>query len=307
MSVRAVVCTEYGKPVELVELPDPIPGPDQVVVEVEAAGVNFVDGLMVRGGYQIRPPLPFTPGYEVAGRLPDGRRVVAVTGLGGFATRVLVHRTQAVPLPEGFDVLAAAAFPQSHCTAMYALKERGRLLPGERVLVLGAGGGVGLAVVRVAKALGAVVLAAASTGDKRERARRAGADDVTGYDGLKDAARAWGVDVAVDPVGGELSEQALRGLREGGRLLVVGFASGGIARLPANQVLLRDRAVVGVDWGAWSLGHPADNRALLEGLLAMPGIVPEAPEVRPLAEAGRAMDDLLERRVTGKIVLVPSS
>ncbi|MEV3986532.1 zinc-binding dehydrogenase [Nonomuraea sp. NPDC049758] len=307
MSVRAVVCTEYGKPVRLAELPDPVPGPDQVVVEVEAAGVNFVDGLMVRGGYQIRPPLPFTPGYEVAGRLPDGGRVVAITGLGGFATRVLVHKAQAVPLPEGFDVLAAAAFPQSYCTAMYALRERGRLLPGERVLVLGAGGGVGLAVVQVAKALGAVVLAAASTGEKRERARRAGADDVIGYDGLKEAARAWAVDVALDPVGGELSEQALRGLREGGRLLVVGFASGGIARLPANQVLLRNRAVVGVDWGAWSMGHAVENRAMLEGLLAMPGIVPAAPEVRPLAEAGRAMDDLLERRVTGKIVLVPSS
>ncbi|MFI6928002.1 zinc-binding dehydrogenase [Nonomuraea spiralis] len=307
MSVRAVVCTGYGKPVEVVELPDPVPGPDQVVVEVEAAGVNFVDGLMVRGGYQIRPPLPFTPGYEVAGRLADGRRVVAITGLGGFATRVLVHRAQAVPLPEGFDMLAAATFPQSYCTAMYALRERGRLLPGERVLVLGAGGGVGLAVVQVAKALGAVVLAAASTGEKRERARRAGADDAIGYDGLKEAARSWGVDVAVDPVGGELSEQALRGLREGGRLLVVGFASGGIARLPANQVLLRNRAVVGVDWGAWSMGHAAENRVMLEGLLAMPGIVPAAPEVRPLAEAGRAMDDLLERRVTGKIVLVPSS
>ncbi|MEU1728633.1 zinc-binding dehydrogenase [Nonomuraea sp. NPDC005692] len=232
---------------------------------------------------------------------------MAITGLGGFATRVPVHRAQAVPLPEGFDVLAAAAFPQSFCTAMYALSERGRLLPGERVLVLGAGGGVGLAVVQVAKALGAVVLAAASTGEKRERARRAGADDVIGYDGLKEAARAWAVDVAVDPVGGELSEQALRGLREGGRLLVVGFASGAIARLPANQVLLRNRAVVGVDWGAWSMSHAAENRAVLEGLLTMPGIVPAAPEVRPLAEAGRAMDDLLERRVTGKIVLVPSS
>jgi NADPH2:quinone reductase len=128
---------------------------------------------------------------------------------------------------------------------------------------------------------------------------------VIGYAGLKDAARAWGVDVALDPVGGEPAEQALRALREGGRLLVVGFAAGTIPRLPANQVLLRNRAVVGVDWGAWSMTHAAENRALLESLLSTPGLEPVPPQIRPLSEAGRAMDDLLGRRVTGKIVLVP--
>ncbi|WP_219472287.1 zinc-binding dehydrogenase [Nonomuraea rhizosphaerae] len=305
--MRAVVCTEYGKPVEVVERPDPVAGPGQVVVEVEAAGVNYVDGLMVKGGYQLKPPLPFTPGYEVAGRLPDGRRVLAITGLGGYATHVVISEAQAVPVPEGMDALRAATFAQSYCTAMYALRERAGLRRGERVLVLGAGGGVGLAAVQVARALGAAVLAAASTPGKRERAAQAGADEVIGYEGLKGAARRWGVDVAVDPVGSELSEEALRSLREGGRLLVVGFAGGGIPRLPANQVLLRNRAVVGVDWGAWSLSHAAANRAMLLDLLAMPGIDPAPPESRPLEEAGQAMDDLINRRVTGKIVLVPAS
>lgn len=305
--MKAIVCTEFGAPVAYVDRPDPVPGPGQVVIEVEAAGVNFVDGLMVQGGYQLKPPLPFVPGSEVAGRLPDGTRVLAFCGLGGFATRVLVHAAQAVPLPERIDSVRAAGFAQSYCTAMYALRERAALKPGERVLVLGAGGGVGLATIQVAKALGAQVLAAASSQDKRKLAAQAGADDVIGYEGLKDAARAWGVDVAVDPVGGELSEQALRGLREGGRLLVIGFAAGPIPKLPANQVLLRNRSVVGVDWGAWAMAHGMDNRALLDELLAMREIDPVAPEVRPLAEAGRAMDDLINRRVTGKIVLVPAS
>lgn len=304
--MKAIVCTEYGKPVELVEQPDPVPGPGQVLIEVEAAGVNFVDGLMVQGGYQLKPPLPFTPGYEVAGRTQDGARVLAITGLGGFASHVLVHEAQAVPLPDGLSAVKAAAFAQSYCTAMFALRERAALRPGERVLVLGAGGGVGLAAIQVAKAMGAAVLAAASTEDKRALAIGAGADEAIGYRELKDRARAWGVDVAVDPVGGAVSEQALRALRERGRLLVVGFASGEIPRLPANQVLLRSRAVLGLDWGAWSMTHAAENRAMLEELLAMPGIDPVAPEVRPLEEAGRAMDDLVNRRVTGKIVLVPA-
>lgn len=302
--MKAMVCAEIGA-VQLEERPDPVPGRGQLLVEVEAAGVNYVDGLMVQGGYQLKPPLPFIPGSEVAGRLADGTRVLAFCGLGGFATKVLVHETQAVPLPDRLDAPRAAGFAQSYCTALYALRKRAALQPGERVLVLGAGGGVGLAAIQVAKALGSAVLAAASSEDKRKLAARAGADEVVGYEGLKDAARAWGVDVALDPVGGELSEQALRALREGGRLLVVGFAAG-IPRLPANQVLLRNRSVVGVDWGAWSMANGMANRALLDELLAMPQIDPVAPEVRPLAEAGRAMDDLIGRRVTGKIVLAPS-
>jgi NADPH2:quinone reductase len=308
--VRAIVCGEFGAPAKLgvSEVPDPVAGDGRVVIEVEAAGVNFVDGLIVQGTYQIKPPLPFTPGSEVAGRLPDGRRVLAFCGFGGFASRVAVPAELAVPIPDRLDSPRAAGFVQSYCTALYALRHRAALAPTERVLVLGAGGGVGLAAIQVAKALGCPVLAVASTEEKRALAAAAGADEVAGYDDVKGTARAWGVDVAVDPVGGALSEQALRGLRERGRLLVVGFASGAIPSLPANQVLLRNRAVVGVDWGIWALTHGAENRTLLDELLTLAGdgrLDPVAPAVRPLSDAGQAMDDLLGRRAAGKIVLTP--
>ncbi|GAA4101695.1 NADPH:quinone oxidoreductase family protein [Nonomuraea soli] len=304
--MKAVVCEELGS-VVLREVPDPVAGPGQVVVRVEAAGVNYVDGLIVRGAYQLRPPLPFTPGSEVAGRLDDGTRVLAFCMFGGFAEQVVVHRDQAVRVPDRIDSARAAGFVQSYCTAAYALRRRARMEPGERVLVLGAGGGVGLAAIQLAKAYGGQVLAAASTPEKRKLAAQAGADETIGYEELKQAARGFGVDITVDPIGGELSEQALRGMREGGRLLVIGFAGGAIPRLPANQVLLRNRSVVGVDWGAWAVTHAGENRALLEELLLLDGLDPVAPETRPLAGAGQAMDDLIGRRITGKLVLVPSS
>ncbi|RJL30952.1 NADPH:quinone oxidoreductase family protein [Bailinhaonella thermotolerans] len=314
---RAIVCAEFGPPekLTLTEVDTPVPGPGQVLVAVEAAGVNYVDGLMVGGGYQLKPPLPFTPGSEVAGVItagdgPVGTRVVVFCGLGGFATHVVVPAAQAVPVPDDLDVTRAATFIQSYSTALYSLRDRGGLREGERVLVLGAGGGVGLAAVQVAKAMGADVLAGASSAAKRALAREAGADEVldTAAEDVKAVARAWGVDVVVDPVGGPLAEAGLRALREGGRFLVVGFASGTIPALPLNQVLLRNRSVVGVDWGAWSMSRPADQAALLSDLLGMAAgglLTPVAPEVRPLAEAGRAMADLLARRTTGKIALVP--
>lgn len=304
--MKAVVCEELGR-VELRELPDPEPGAGQVVIQVEAAGVNYVDGLIVAGRYQLRPPLPFTPGSEVAGRLDDDTRVMAFCMFGGFATHVAINRDQAVRIPDHLSAEKAAGFIQSYCTAAYALKRRARMEPGERVLVLGAGGGVGLAAIQLAKAYGGQVLAAASTPGKRELAERAGADETVGYEELKQAARSFGVDITVDPVGGELSEQALRGMREGGRLLVIGFAAGPIPDLPANQVLLRNRSVVGVDWGAWAITRQAENRVLLEELLQLDGLDPVTPEARSLAEAGQAMDDLVSRRITGKLVLVPSS
>ncbi|MFC4912404.1 NADPH:quinone oxidoreductase family protein [Actinomadura gamaensis] len=320
--MRAMVCEELGS-VRLRDVPDPEPGPGQVAVAVEAAGVNFVDGLFVQGGYQIKPPLPFTPGSEVAGTVAAhgpgvtgpavGTRVLAMCGLGGFAEKVLVPAAGAVPIPDDLDAPRAATFTQSFCTALFALRDRARLAAGEKVLVLGAGGGVGLAAVQVARALGADVLAAASTEDKRAAAVEAGASGVvdTTREDVKTAARAWadgGVDVVYDPVGGELAEPALRALREGGRHVVIGFASGTIPSLPLNQVLLRNRSVVGVDWGAWSMAHPLPQRALLDELLAMvaKGVLsPVAPRTAPLAEAGRVLADLLERRAVGKIALVP--
>jgi NADPH:quinone reductase len=320
--MRAVVCHELGS-VVLSELKPIEPGPGQVVVSVEAAGVNYVDGLMVRGGYQIKPPLPFVPGGEVAGTVAAvgagvaepsvGTRVLAVCALGGFASQVAVPAAAAVPLPERLDAPRAATFTQSYCTGLYALHHRGEQRPRETVLVLGAGGGVGLAAVQIAKALGARVLAGASSPAKREAALAAGADatvDTSSAD-VKTAARGWsegGVDLVYDPVGGALAEPALRALRDGGRYLTIGFASGTIPSLPLNQVLLRNRSIVGVDWGNWMMTHPVENRALLERLLGMVAagdLDPIRPRSEALDRAADALDDLLERRVVGKIALIP--
>ncbi|MBO2449078.1 NADPH:quinone oxidoreductase family protein [Actinomadura barringtoniae] len=310
--MRAVVCEELGsvavrdvKPVEA--------GPGQVVITVEAAGVNYVDGLFVQGKYQIKPPLPFVPGYEVAGTIAStGERVLATCGLGGFASQVVVPEHAAVPIPDQLDAVRAATFTQSYSTGLFALRNRGDLQPGETVLVLGAGGGVGLAAVQTAKALGARVLAAASSLPKREAALAAGADfALDTAEDIKTAAREWsdgGVDVVYDPIGGALADPALRALREFGRYLVIGFASGTIPSLPLNQVLLRNRTVVGVDWGAWSMSHPLDQRALLEELLALVAtgkLNPIAPRTEPLEAAAQVMDDLLNRRVVGKVALIP--
>jgi len=324
--MRIVRCNELGPPEGLTveEVPDLEPRTGQVVIGVRAAGVNYVDGLFVSGDYQIKPPLPFTPGSEVAGEVlavaPDvtsvavGDRVFAMTGLGGYAEQVAVSELQAVEMPEAMDFGQAATFMQSYCTAMFALRERAGLTAGETVLVMGAGGGVGLATIDVARALGARVIAAASTEDKRVAAIDAGASDSVDYrtESVKDRARELtggeGVDVVIDPVGGDQADPALRALRLFGRYVVIGFASGTIPRLPLNQVLLRNRAIVGVDWGAWSMQHAAENRALVAELVAMVAdgtLHPATPNGYPLTDAGRAVSDLLSRRVTGKIVLVP--
>ncbi|GAA1791206.1 NADPH:quinone oxidoreductase family protein [Actinomadura chokoriensis] len=309
--MRAAICEELGS-VVVTDTEAPATGPGQVLIAVEAAGVNYVDALFVQGRYQIKPPLPFVPGSEVAGTLPSGERVLAMCGLGGFATHVAVPAASAVPIPDELDFPRAATFTQSYCTALFALRDRANLQPGETVLVLGAGGGVGLAAVQIAKAMGARVLAAASTPSKLEAARRAGADEtVSTTEDVKSAARAWsdgGVDMVYDPVGGTLADPALRALRERGRYVVIGFASGDIPSLPLNQVLLRNRAVVGVDWGAWSMGNPLDQRALLEELLAMVAkgdLSPVPPRTAPLASAAEVLDDLLNRRVVGKVALLP--
>ncbi|MDL4813508.1 NADPH:quinone oxidoreductase family protein [Actinomadura opuntiae] len=308
--MRAAICAELGS-VAVKDTTPPEPGPGQVLVTVEAAGVNYVDALFVQGRYQIKPPLPFVPGSEVAGTLPDGTRVLAMCGLGGFASQVAVPACAAVPIPDKLDFPRAATFTQSYCTALFALRDRAALAAGETVLVLGAGGGVGLAAVQVATALGARVLAVASSEDKRAAALAAGAESAVDATDVKSAARAWsdgGVDLVYDPVGGALADPALRALRERGRYAVIGFASGDIPSLPLNQVLLRNRTVVGVDWGAWSMTHPAEQRALLDELLAMVAdgrLDPAAPRTEPLASAPEVLDDLLNRRVVGKVALLP--
>ena len=324
--VRAAVCHELGPPsvLRVEERPDPEPGPGEVAIAVEAAGVNFVDGLFVAGQYQIKPSLPFVPGSEVAGHIaavgPDvvavavGDRVLASVGLGGFASRVVVPAVSVVALPEGMVAARAATFTQSYSTCLFALRDRAHAAPGESVLVLGAGGGVGLAAIGVARALGCRVLGVASSPEKRQAALEAGAESVLdpASEAVKDAARAFaggtGVDLVVDPIGGALAEPALRALGDRGRYLVIGFASGDIPSVPLNQILLRNRSVIGIDWGIWAMTHPAEQRALLDDLLEMVAantLDPVRPAEYPLDDVSSALEDLLGRRAVGKIALVP--
>ncbi len=323
--MRRIVCLEFGPLDQLAveEGPDLLPASHQVVVVVRAAGVNFVDALFVQGRYQIKPPRPFCPGSEVAGDVVAvgdevdgvavGDRVLAPVGLGGYAEQVVVPGTSIIPLAPAMSYTRAAAMLQSYSTALFALTRRTEAAAGESILVLGAGGGVGLACVDVARALGLHVIAAASDDAKLAAARAAGAEQTIGYESedLKVRARELsngGVDIVVDPVGGPHAEQALRALTVGGRFLVVGFASGEIPRLPANHVLLNNRTVVGVDWGAWAMHNPGDNGALTSELMAAVEsgrLNPPEPTTYPLARAADALADLEGRRITGKVVLVP--
>jgi len=340
MMITAIECAEFG-PIEalrVVEREQATLGPGQVRVEVAAAGVNFVDGLFVEGRYQIKPPLPFVPGGEVVGRivevgseaeLPDGMstgdRVFANLGLGGFASEVIASPGQLVAIPAALSDGQAATFMQSYLTGWYALGVRAAAPEGDTMLVIGAGSGVGLAAVDIGSALGLRVIAAASTPEKRELAMSRGAMatiDNSELDaaGIKDAAKAFaatfedradrgGVDLVYDPVGGEVGEVALRALGEDGQYLVIGFVAG-IPKLPANQVLLRNRRVTGVDWGAWAARHGDANRALLAEVVARIAngdLEPVEPVSYPLREAAQALHDLADRKVAGKVALIPAT
>ena len=271
-----MICRELGPPDRLeVEDTDALQaGPGQVVVDVRAAGVTFADALIVSGGYQIKPPLPFVPGSEAAGvvaAVGDGVEAWTVgdrvlwSSLGTFAEQVAVAPEALLPLPEAVSFGQGASFMQSYVTMLFALTRRTIVAAGETVLVLGAGGGVGLAAVDVARALGLRALAAASSKEKLAAAEAMGAEASIAYEDedLKTRARelsGGGVDVVVDAVGGSHAEPALRALRVGGRYLVLGFASGAIPTLPLNHVLLNNRTVVGVDWGGWAFQHLVENR-----------------------------------------------
>jgi len=324
--MRRVVCREFGAPDRLVleDAPDPQPGPGEVLVGVRAAGVSFVDGLMVGGSYQVKPPLPFTPGLTVAGEvletgdgvpgLPRGSRVVGCSlGLGGWASHRVLPAQAVVPLPDAVPYEVAATAVESYATILFALTRRATLRPGEWVLVLGAGGGIGLAAGDVARSLGARVIAAASSQAKRAAAISAGAEVAIDYgtEDLKARVRALtggGADLVVDPVGDRFAEPALRSLRGFGRYLVIGFAGGSIPRLPLNHVLLQNRTLVGVDWGAWSRRDPEHNQALVADLLdsvAAGRLHPVLPTAYPLERAAKALNMLAGRRVTGKLALLP--
>jgi NADPH2:quinone reductase len=325
MTMRRVVCREIGPPelLEVEEVEAPRPRPGQVVLAVRAAGVNFVDALLVAGRYQIKMTPPFTPGSEVAGEIVAlgdgvtgwsvGDRVVATTGVGGFAEQVALDPASVRAVPGSMSFGQAATFVQSYETMLFAFTRRTLVRTGETVLVLGAGGGIGLAAIDLARVLGLRPIAAASSRDKLAGAEAQGAVALIGYedDDLKTRAREWsggGVDLVVDAVGGAHAEPALRALRAGGRYLVIGFASGTIPRLPLNQVLLNNRTIVGVDWGGWAVKNPAEHAALETELFELAGrgdLRPVEPAVVPLAEAGRVLADIAQRRVTGKVVLAP--
>jgi NADPH2:quinone reductase len=323
--MRAVVCPELGPLDSLLieDRPPAGPGQGQVVVDVRAAGVNFVDGLICQGRYQIKPATPFVPGSEIAGvvsavgpgvtGVSEGDRVIAFVGFGGFAEQAVVPAVSLVAMPGALEFGPAAALLQSYSTMLFTLTRRTTVAEGEWVLVLGAGGGVGLAAVDVATALGARVIAAASTPDKLRAAVAMGAEATIAYEeeDLKARARALtdgGVDVVVDPVGGRHSEPALRATRRLGRYCVIGFASGPIPTVPLNQVLLNNRTVVGVDWGGWTFTDPFGNRDLIAELMGMVGsgrLHPVEPTPLPLDRAAEVMAGLIDRSIAGKVVLVP--
>ncbi|MCP2014650.1 NADPH2:quinone reductase [Deinococcus sp. HSC-46F16] len=324
--MRAVTCTAFAEPeaLSVQTVPDPTPGPGEVVLRVEAAGVNYPDALMVMGQYQVKPPLPFTPGAEAAGtvaavgegvtHLRVGQRVAAFTGTGAFAERLLAPANAVMPLPDGVGTEVAAGLPLAFGTTMHALVDRANLQPGETLLVLGAAGGVGLAAVMIGKALGARVIAAASSEEKLALCREHGADETLNYtsEDLRERVKALtdgqGPDVIFDPVGGDFAETAFRSIGWGGRYLVVGFAGGGIPKLPLNLPLLKGASLVGVFWGEFARRDPranARNLARLLGWVADGTVRPLVSGRYPLERTPEALRALLERRVTGKVVVTP--
>ena len=322
--MRTIVCNAFAPLDQLAieERPSPPLRGGQVRVAVTAAGVNFVDALIVQGLYQVKPPLPFTPGGETVGIVtevaPDvttpavGERVLVTSGFGGFSTEMVVAAGRATVVPESLTDGQAATFMQSYMTAYFALKERAAMRSGQWLLVLGAGGGVGLGAVDVGTAMGLQVIAAASSQDKRDLASSRGAVAVIDSSSQDVKARAKeisgdGVDAVYDPIGGALGEQCLRALRDDGPFLVIGFASGDIPKLPANQVLLRNRRVTGVEWGGWVAKFPERNQELVGeviDMIAAGRLDPVEPTSYRFEEAARALADQQNRQVVGKAVLV---
>ncbi len=330
--MRAVLCKEYGPPESLVveEMPSPTPGKGQVVLSVKAAGVNFPDVLIIQNKYQFKPPLPFSPGGEVAGVVKElgegvtnvkvGDRVIGSTGWGGYAEEVVVDAPRLIPIPDEMDFTTASAFVMTYGTSHHALKDRAQIKPGETLLVLGAAGGVGLAAVELGKAMGAKVIAAASSQEKVDVCLAHGADMGLVYpsgqltrddqkkfgEQLKQVFGDKGVDVIYDPVGDAYAEPALRSIAWEGRYLVVGFAAGEIPKIPLNLALLKGCQIVGVFWGAFVARNPKANQANLKELMELftsGKIKPHVSATYPLEKAAEALNAMANRQVKGKVVL----
>ena len=319
--MRAVQITRLDGPeaVEVVDVPEPTAGPDQVLVDVEVAGVTFPEVLQTRGAYQIKPDLPFTPGAEVAGVVrsaPDGahvragQRVAAFPGVGGYAEVVAVPTPMVFALPDGVSFAAGAALPMNYLTMHFGLVKRGQLREGETVLVHGAAGGVGTAAVQLAAALGARVIAVTSTPEKAEVARAAGASDTVPVEGFREAVKELtggrGADLVVDPVGGDRFTDSLRSLAREGRLLVIGFTAGDIPTVKVNRLLLNNISVVGVGWGAYwtkEVGYLQQQWGELLPLLSAGTLDPVLGSSYALDDAAQALLELDERRAAGKVLL----
>ncbi len=322
--MKAVLCKAFGPADTLVieDTSSPQIKKNEVLLDVHAAGINFPDTLIIEGKYQFKPPFPFSPGGEAAGvisavgenvsHLNVGDRVMALTGWGSCAEQIAVPAYNILPMPDAMDFTTAAAFSMTYGTAMHALKQRGALQAGETLLVLGASGGVGLAAIEIGKAMGARVIAAASSAEKLEVARQAGADELINYqdedvrERLKTLTKGQGVDVIIDPVGGDLFETVFRSIAWNGRMLVIGFASGTIPSLPANLPLLKGAAVIGVFWGSFAQRQPQDNVANFQQLFAWFAegkLKPLVSQTFALEDTAQAINTLAARKAVGKLVI----
>jgi NADPH:quinone reductase len=324
--MRVVQFSEFGGPqaLRLEEAQAPSPGPDDVLIKVTAVGLNFFDTLLLRNQYQVSPPLPFSPGAEVAGIIEDlganvtelepGQRVAAYIGGNGCREKVVTKAKNAVPIPDGVSDEVAAGVTITYGTALHGLQDRAALQAGETVAILGAAGGAGLAAIEIAKLMGARVIAIASSGDKLAFAREHGADEGINYEAedlkarLKQLTRPKGVDVLYDPVGGAYAEPSLRAMAWEGRYLVLGFASGTIPRLPLNLVMLKGCAIIGVFWTAFVERYPEKHRANMIKLLnwCAEGLIsPHIHSSYALIETSKALSLIEGRKVTGKVIVNP--
>ena len=324
--MKAVICSEFGSidRLEVKQVDDPVVGKGDVLLEMGATGVNFPDGLTVQGLYQHKPPLPFIPGVEVAGVVSVlgegvsscaiGDRVIGFSNTGAFAEKVVIPAAMAMPLPDFISVEEGAGLMTAHATAHYALRQRGKLMAGETLFVSGAAGGTGLAAVQIGKAIGATVIAACSTEEKLAIAKQNGADILINYNEkdlkteLKAATDGKGVDVAYDVVGGDVFDAISRCMAWSGRLLVIGFASGTIPKLPVNLTLVKSYSVVGVFWGAFTAREPAVFAANMQELLQWYSegkVKVHIDEAFSLDNSVAALNKVMNRQVTGKVVITP--
>jgi NADPH2:quinone reductase len=326
--MKAILCTRYGGPddLELQELPDPVPGPNEVVVRIQAAALNFFDTLIIAGKYQVKPPFPFSPAAEFAGvveaigpgvtGIAVGDAVLGHSSHGAAREKIAIASDRVVKLPAGLPPERAAGLTVIYGTTLHALQDRAKLKSGETLVVLGASGGTGLAAIELGKIMGARVIACASSAEKLAFASRHGADETVNYaeEDLKDALKRLtggrGADVIYDPVGGPYTEPALRSIAWQGRFLVIGFAAGEIPKLPLNLVLLKGCDVVGVFWGAWTERDKAGHRANMEAIVrwaAEGKLSAHVHESYPLARTAEALKALSNRKVMGKVVVTPGA